>query len=423
MSLSSIFDLDEFSGYRTAWDTRVAELTRRRSYYDGAAYNTVRQTLGVLWPRLYKGVKPLYLPISRAVDVDAGTVPGGWKLPDGTTDQPYNKAWQDAVNQIFDWSDWNVDGVLFVHFGAQYGVSGLKVSDLRDYGVIQIKPVIPTKFMLVKSSDYNQRVAMSIYIEKRHNRSGEEYEYAEIITPEMIRTFNNGRPEMYDGREAEYPNELGEVPYIEVEHIRTGEPFGECTYQKAIPMLNEVNELASYLADIIKKHAEPQWAVIGAEPSDLVKSGDNVWHIPAGGDAKPLVAQIDIAGALEFVKEIRDQVYGSLPELAFDELRSKTQIATATLELQLMDFTLKIKRCRPNYDHGLADALRISGLAAAGMGLSDLAVLDDESFAFDQERDILPVDKETAIRIEMQSLALEQQRAIVDSGVNSEKES
>jgi hypothetical protein len=254
---------------------------------------------------------------------------------------------------------------------------------------------------------------MSLWVEKRCDAAGKDFEYAEVITAEAVRTFAGGTPKGFEDREAEYKNELGFVPFVEADHIKTGEALGESTYQKAMDLLDEVNQMASYLGDIIAKHAEPQWAISGAEPSDLVKSGDNIWFLPAGSKVDPLVPGIDIAGVLEFVREIRDQVHGALPELAFEELKQKTQIATATLELQLMELVLKIKRTRPNYDHALADALRLAGRAAAGMGgLANIAVLDDEGLRFDGERAVLPLDVETAQRIEMQALALEREKAL-----------
>jgi|GEM_PF-1708963 len=413
--VSSLWDTDEFKPFKARWDERMRELSRRKSYYDGSIYKRLREQFGWMWPRLYRGIKPLYLPLSRAVDVDAGIVPGDWALPDGSTEQPFNKAWLPALNQVLDWSDWDRDGVLYVHYGAQYGVSGLKMSDLREQGMVQIKPVKPTCLLLIEQGDYDDTPQMAIYVDCRMDRTGKEYEYAEVITTEAIRTFKDGQPEKFGGRDGEYKNELGFVPYIEVEHIKTGERWGESTYQKAIPLLDEVNELASYLADIIKKNAEPQWVVTGAEGSDLVKSGDNVWFIPGNGKVEALAPKVDIAGVLEFVREVRDQVHGALPELAFDELKQKTQIATATLELQLMELVLKIKRCRPNYDHGLADALRLAGRAGASMGLRDLAVLDDEALAFDAKRPVLPLDRETEMRLEMMALSLEREKSM-DAG-------
>lgn len=409
--IKSIFDTDEFKPFRARWNARLTELTRRKSYYDGSVYQKMRSQFGWMWPRLYKGIKPLYLPLSRAVDVDAGIVPGEWALPDGSTDQPFNPAWQPALNQVLDWSDWDRDGVLYVHYGAQYGVSGLKMSDLRLAGRVIVKPVKPTCFLLIEAGDYDGHPGMAIYVETRTDWAGEEFEYAEVVTDSFVRTFKDGRPQGFDFYLPEYANELGFVPYVEIEHIKTGERWGESTYQKAIILLDEVNELASYLADIIKKNAEPQWVVAGAESSDLVKSGENVWFLPSSeARVEALVPKVDIAGVIDFVREIRDQVHGSLPELAFDELRKKDQIATATLELQLMELVLKIRRCRPNYDHGLADALRMAGRAAASMNLPDIRALDDEALSFDAARPVLPLDPATAMALEMQALALEREK-------------
>jgi len=192
--------------------------------------------------------------------------------------------------------------------------------------------------------------------------------------------------------------------------METGDPLGECTYQKAIPLLDEVNELASYLADIIKKNADAQWAIFGAEPSDLAHASEVVWFFPQGADAKPLVPGIDIDGVLSFIQEIAGNVKESMPEKSFDELRRKDQIATSTLELHLMELVLKIKRTRPNYDRGLTTALQMAGKAAKSMGLSDIAVLDDKGLRFDPNREILPVDELKVIEIETAKLELEHLR-------------
>lgn len=410
MSISSIFERAEFKPYYGRWRTRTVELTRRKSYYDGSVYRK-QGALGWLAPRVFQKIKPLYLPLSRAVDVDAGIIPGGWALAEGAPDK-----WRTAMDTVFEWSEWSTDGVLFVHYGAQYGVSGLKVADLREQKRVVIKPVDPSRFMLVASGQYDSTPAMSLWVEKRADVTGETFEYAEVIEPGRVRTFRDGRPTGFDGREEEYVNELKFVPFVEARHIETGEALGECTFQRAIPLLDEVNKLASKLAEIVSRHAEPQWAVIGAEAGDLVKSGDNVWFIPQGGDVRPLVADIDITGVLAFIQEIRDQVHGALPELAFDDLRKKDQVATATLELQLMELVLKVKRTRPNYDQGLVNALRLAGRAAGTMGLGEVAALDDEALTLDAERAVLPLDPETAMRLEMQQLELEMQRAMMQGG-------
>jgi len=413
MSTTSIFDQAEFTPYAARWLARQQELAYRRAYYDGTIYRNVRErfmALGklsaMLGPRLYRGTKAMFLSLARAVDVDAGIIPGGWALAE---DAP--PAWAAAMKQVFAWSNWATDGVLYVHYGAQYGVSGLKIADLREQSRVVITPIDPCSFLLIRSGQYDATPKLAIVVEQRTSDAGAQYEYAEVIEPDRVRTYADGQPAGVDGREPEYPNALGFVPLVEVQHLRTGAAHGEATAEKVFPLLDEVNQLASYLADIIAKHAEAQWAVFGAEPSDLVKSGDNVWFVPdPSGKIQAVVAGIDIPGVLSFIEAIRKEVQDGLPELAFSELRDKTQIATATLEIQLMELVLKVKRCRPNYDHGLADALRMAGKAAKTLNLGDLAVLDDEALIFDPERPVLPLDPMTQLDLELKQIALDTAR-------------
>ncbi len=400
-----IFELPEFEAYESAWITRTQTLSARAGYYDGSVYTSIATRLSPLLPVLYRGIKPLFLPFSRAVDVDAGIVPGGWSLLDGTPRQI-----EDAVSQVLRTSAWDTQGVLYVHYGAVHGLSGLKVVDDRFSNQIRIVPVDPTRFMVVPYSVYSNEAALSFYIDMRRDETGKYFQYAEVITPERIRTYADGVLMSIGGRPAEYPNDLGIVPYVEVQHMETGDPLGTCTYQRAIEMLNEVNELASYLADIIKKHAEPQWAIDGAEGGDLIKSGDNVWFLPAGSKAQALVAAIDVDGVLKFIEAVNQNVVDALPELSFTELRKRERVATATLELQMLELTLKIQRCRPNYDRGLVGALQLAGRAAMQMGLSDIAILDTDALELDGTRRVLPLDPEVALRIEQMELSIEQQR-------------
>ena len=405
----TIWDLEEFKPFKVAFDARVNKLAERRKYYDGSMYSKTNKQLGWLAPRIGKDIKPLFLPLARAVDVDAGIIPAGWAFPKDAPD-----GWSDARDLLFDWSEWKTDGVLYVHYGAQYGLSGLKVSDLRDQSKIVMKPVDPMNFILIYPSVPGEPPLMSIWVEQR-GHGDNSAEWAEVITPDRIRTFFDGQPEFAVWEEDEeegWPNELEFVPYVEVKHIETGDEYGEATFQKAMPLLDEVNQLANDLADIIKKHGEPQWAVIGAEPSDLEHSGDNVWFIPEGGGVEILLPPVDIGGILEFIREIKDGVKEALPELSFDELKSNDQIATETLELKLIELVLKVKRTRPNYDVGLVKALNMVGLAAKSMSIGALTALADDGLELDEDREIMPLDPMTRIELEMAQLALEREQAM-----------
>lgn len=403
----SIFDLDEFKPYAREWRARQAHFARCRSYYDGSIYSDLGEWLSWLGPRLSAKIRPLYLPLARAVNMDAGLVPGGWNLDAQAAEL------QSAVNTVLGWSEWVTEGVLYVRNGAILGHSGLKVSDLREAGRVVVAPISPERFLLVPASTYDRSPGLAIVVEYRRAANGEQFEYAEVVSPEWVRTFANGEPTGFGWRPAEYINELGFVPFVEVRHIETGLAFGESTFEAVTLLLDGVNELATDLGDIIRRHSAPQWAIIGAEdtvPSverapavagGLSRGDDHVWLIPAGGDAKAMVAPIDITGVLDFVREARDGVYAGLPELAFDELRKKDTVATATVELQLKELVIKIGLVRPNYDEGFVHALRMAGRAAATLGLRDLARLDSEKLALDHARDIIPLDPLTRARIKL----------------------
>lgn len=412
----SIWQLEEFEPIKPAWDKRIGKLGLMRQYYTGEIYRNVRN-IPMLGPRLYKHTKPLYLPLARAVDVDVGIIPGSWSLSPQSTEEQFA-----AQKTLFAMSRWIIEGPLYVHFAAQYGITGLKVSDLREEGEIHLQPYDPTTFILVSDYQYDLSPQKAIIVESR-GEGDEAFEYAEVITSEEVRTYKDGDPFGFDGREPVYPNANEFVPMVEVPFLHTGGAWGEPTFEKVIPVLDEANQLASYLAKIIKDHAEAQWAVIGAEPGDLEKSGANVWFIPdAGGDVKAITAAIDVSGVLDFIREIAAEVKGSLPELSFEELRKKDQIATATLELQLMELVLKVNRVRPNLDYGLVAGMQMAGLMAGSMDLPSISPLADEELALDAERPIIPLDPQTKIAIEMQELALEQERAmLIGEGLNVEE--
>lgn len=271
--IHTIFDLDEFKPLWSRWQARQKELARRHAYYSGEVYTRARHLLGWLYPRLQSSIRPLYLPLARAVNVDAGLVPGYWNLSEKAKDL------QSAVDRVFGWSNWVTDGILYTHFGALYGSVGLRVADLRSQRRIVIRPVPPTAFILAHSSHYDATPVLALWIERLDNplhlgSGGDSFEYAEVIENDRVRTFADGNPTGFDGRPAEYANELGFCPFVEVPHINVGDELGDCAFQTSVTLLDEVNAVATWLAEIIRKHADPQWAVIGTDGAQLDRGSD-----------------------------------------------------------------------------------------------------------------------------------------------------
>lgn len=408
MSNSSVFDLPEYEAYKAAYTKRVTNNYLNTSYYDGSVYKS-KQWMGFnsLFPRLYKNIKPLYLPLARAVNTDVGLIPGGWKLHEDS--EPY----QDAVNQIFRWSSWQTDGVLYIHNGAVDGVSGIKILMNEQRRTVSMMPITIAEF--IKPSE-----DLAIEVDYLLDNNGDRFEYAVVYTPSEIATFKDGNLFDFDGDRTQIrPNPLGFVPFLEIPHIREKRTGGSSTFDKVMPMLNEVNNLASHLATMIERHGEPQWAGIGIEDaSDMQKSGESMWFVENDkARIEPIVAKMDVPGALSFIQSIETQVKEGLPELAFDELR-KGQIATETVKLQLAELEIKINRIRPNYDNGLLKALRMCGLGLILMGQTEIGnqlIADD--LMIDDKRDILPRSEKESMELEIMSLQLEAMKTPINESI------
>lgn len=402
MATKSIFELPEYKPYESRFMGRMMRFQRLRRYYDGTVYDDSAFKLA---HRLYAETKALLSFLARAVDLDVALVPGlmgAWALEEGTPDAVVT-----AQKQLFTWSKWSVVGDEWMEDGATLGEAILKI--VPGDKLVQLQRLKPELAMVVNHVDpqTQQPLEMAMIVDRSAiDNTGTAYEYAEIITPGEIRTYFDGAPHGYAGQPDRYENPLGFVPVVSVQNDSECRP----TFAKALPSLNSVNELASYLANIIGRHAEPQWAITGAEQGDLSKAGDNIWYLPSGSAVDAVLAQIDVPGTLEFIREIKGETKSNLPELAFDDLRAKDQIATETLEIQLVELHAKVWKMRRRYDSALCQAQQMAALAAAVMGIGGI---DDllSPHELDAQRPVLPVSEMEMIRLEEARLALEMQKA------------
>ena len=397
---SSVFQLPEFKPYEARFGSRLNRFVVRRRYYDGTMYNDSAYKLA---HRLYAETKALLSFLARAVDLDVAFVPGmmePWALAEGTP-----SAQVSAQKLLYEWSSWDTEGDDWLEDGATCGEAFLKIVPDEIARQVKMMRTKPEHCLLTKHLDPETQttIDLALIIDRSATDSaGKSYEYAEAITPLEIRTYWNGEPHGYDGNPDRYENPLGFVPLVRVKNDSECRP----TFAKALPSLDSVNELASYLGNIIGKHAEPQWAAMGVEQADLIKSGDNIWFFPAGSSLEAILAEVDVEGSLAFIREIKSETKSNLPELAFDDLRAKDQIATETLEVQLVELDAKIWKMRRRYDAALVDAHKMSAMAATAYGFGELATLL-APHSFDYKRPIRPKSRLEQIREEEAELNLE----------------
>lgn len=419
-SIKSIFDREEFKPLGAKFQARQQRFSNYWAYYKADVYNGSQNGKTALQSapgkytaeRISASVRPLFTPLARAVNIDVALIPGDWALADET--------YQAAVDTVFFDSRWDVEGELYVKYLVAMGEAALYVVDDRANGRVMLQALRPDSYLVVPTSRYNPTPSMAILIAAGTDDVGAATEEATVLTADLIQTFVNGQLQPIGDRPAEYANALGFVPVVECKND-PGDGMGEPTFDDAIASLDQVNLQATHLANIIQKHAEPQWAAFGADAGDLEKSGDAVWFFPEGSDVKAILAAVDFPGVLQFVQEIKGEVKESLPELALAQLVGVERVAAATIELQMAEAVFKIRHLRKPVDLCLADALRLAGRAAANMGISDLAVLDNRMLAFDKKRPVITLDALTRLQLdqagmsrELQALALERERALMN---------
>lgn len=403
----SIFSLPEFKGYENKMIARRRTANTRRRYYEGTIYDDTGFRLA---HKLYAQTKALFSFLARAVDLDVALVPGvmgPWDLADGTP-----RAIAAAQAQLYEWSEWATEGDAWLEDGATIGEAMIKIVPDPTVRTVQLQRLRPELCLLVRNhvdAETGQAGELALIVDPHaEDPTGARYEYAEAITPSQVRTYRNGAPAGMDGQPDRYDNPLGFVPVVRANNDTDRRP----TFAKVLPQLDSVNELASYLHNIIGRHAEPQWAAFGAEQGDLVR-GQNVWFFP-NKDAKleAILAEIDIAGALAFIGEIKGEMKSNLPELAFDDLRAKAQIATETLEVQLVELDAKIWKMRRRYDAALIQAHHMAAMAATMYGIPELSALL-APHSMDYKRPVRPISELEQIQLAQARIGLEMSQQLL----------
>lgn len=391
--IKSIFDVEEFKPFKDAFYSRRTRFQRYWNYYKAkftSPFDVFQSDTGkYIGARVSDSIKPLFTPLARAVELDVALIPGDWKLADET--------YQEPVGVVLNWSQWDVEGDIFVRYVTAMGECGLRVVDDRARKLTIIQPARPDNYLVIPRSPWDATPSMVITVWTKG-----EAEMAEVLTAQQVRTFKNGQPYAMDGaggRSEAYPNELGFVPFV-VCKLDAGDGVGEPTFDNTLVALDQVNRQATYMSTIISRHAEPQWAVMGAEAGDLEKDGEAVWFFPEGSDVKAILAAVDFAGLLAFIQEIKAEMKDSLPELALSKLVGVERVASATIELQMAEAVFKIRRLRKPCDRALAEALKLAGQAGQSMGLADVSPLADGLVKFDKDRPVITVDALTRLQIE-----------------------
>lgn len=374
---------------------------------------------------LYRATRSLYNPATRLVNFYARKVYPGMlplsddPLPPGYSSAiPFNegmdKKLQNAIRQIWQWTNWQNGKMIMVKFGAAVGDVLVEVIDDIGRGKVFFNIVFPG-FVPNVVLDIAGNVQEYTVEYPTRDKDGTVYTYKKVVDKVRIREFKNGIPFNY-GRGQEYPNEYGFVPAVWIRHNDVGRVWGGCAFQASIGKFDELNSIASHVNDQIHRViAAPivLWtesrltdALPAPEPnrtpSDYEYEGDGVDRddllilrgLP-GGKVDHLTGDLNIADALAAMKDLRTEIEQDFPELVmYPELRGMTQITGPAAQKLVGDVEANLLEAAANYDAASIKMFQM-GVAIAGQRLKDGSWKDAGVEITDQQKAFQGFDLES----------------------------
>lgn len=386
------------------YSSRVLRYNFLESYYHNTQYQAINTWLATLKSKygLYQHIRAIYNPAGRVVDLDVAKTYGGsinlenldgGAIPIAGADDPLIA----ALIQIMQWSNWQTAKSLYPRYGAMLGDSVLKVVDDRVRSKVRLEVLHPGKlYDVTLDAVGNVKSAIIEYQVTDHDPAtgrDDTYIYTEVIDKDEFVTLRDREeyPFYVDATGtpiSRWRNEYGFVPLVLTKHIDTGQTWGENAFYKALPKINEANDIASNLHDQIRKSVNPIWFASGfAEGKNLTRDSsdtkrDDMVILYGGTDTslEAMVANLDIAGSLEALRAVLDEVERSVPELAIERAQDLNNVSGVAVRNMFTGAVGMIEEFRGNYDSGLMRALQMAVSIGGYRGYENMAGYSLDSY-------------------------------------------
>jgi hypothetical protein len=400
----SVFDtVAELKPYREPWLQRCARYQILRAYYAGRVYDQHPELVKAL--KLYSGIRQIFGPLRRAVRVDVAKVPGDWSIDPGNEDgdrPAVPRAVADAVRQVRAWSKHRASYTRAVMHGAVAGEFGLLVVDDWRARTVQIVPLRPDEVVL---GTFGDGTPFGLVIKTGLVDRQGVYEYAQLITPRTISTYRNGTQHDYDGGGAERSNLLGFVPLLLSPYIAGEDGVGENAFAGAQELLDRVNDAASQALDVIQRNAEPLTVFSGVSEVDFNPEHNAVVLNDAAAKAYTVAPNLVIDHALQLIDKVLSEFKNILPQLLFDQLISRNDLAYDTVITLLSELIDHVQDARTHVDMAIETAERWALLAGQAMGVFP-ASLDPALHQLDPDRPVIKPPPSQRLALEAQRVGV-----------------
>lgn len=399
-------------GEFTDYDARRFRYDLYWAFYENTAYRNIHSwAVGYRQQQaLYRYIRGIYNPAYRLgefwkshlwggrLDPQAGD---GKETPSALPIITDNELLRPAISQVWRWSNWQIRKQIVCLYGAILGDVVMQVVDDVARGKVYIQPLHPG---LVKGIDLDSWGNVKGYeIEEGREdpvNPGRVAQYKETAERDgkdvVYRTYLNGAPYAWNGDLAEWSEPYGFIPMVVVQHNNVGLDFGWSEIHSGRSKFQEADDLASKLSDQIRKMVDAPWLFSGvdkprsapratgaAPSSDNPNPGreeSNVIYAPQGAQAQPLVSQLDIGSAAQYIGSILAEIERDYPELQMDIWGAGKETSGRALRVARQRVTTKVEERRSIYDDCLTRAQMMAVSIGGFRGYDDFAGFGLESY-------------------------------------------
>jgi len=423
--LNSDYDKKEnrFLRYAILWNEYSGTL------YDHDTINTFVKQYKTQFG-LYHSIRNIYNPQYRSVEFWRAHI---WRgaidldesessaIPIGTE----NDTILDPLKLLYKWSNWNVNKSVVVLYGASMGDVGIKIVDDINRGQVYFEVIDPRVLTEVKFDSRGNVKAYTLE-ERRENPNDPDntVDYKEEVTrgegQEVIfKTFVNGHPFPWDGVQEDENGEIiqrfnsegelleshisvqqyGFIPLVVIHHNKIGGEWGMAELQPSLPTIRELDDQQSKLDDQIRKTVDATWLMTGQgnppketafsnprpstdqelleNPNPARESQNMIYATNPDAKAFPMVAPLNLAGAILNIDRLLTQLESNHPELNRDLFITSADPSGVAIDKAREPVVDRVIERRVNYDNGLTQA---NMMALSIMGMRSLAPFNEDSF-------------------------------------------
>ena len=417
---ASAFSEEEFADP----DARKVRYDILWAQYENTVYRSIHAWAGTYKTRyaLYRYIRNIYNPAYRLGEFWKAHLWGGMldaeageegSLPIVTT----NEALRPSIAEVWQWSNWAIQKDIVTLHGSIYGDVILKVIDDVEREKVYLENVYPGLVTDLTKDPFGHIKGYTIEEERAHPFHARPVTYKETCEREeqavIYRTYLNNALFAWNEKAAEWVEPYGFVPMVHIQHNDVGLGWGWSELHPARSKMHELDDLASLLSDQVRKSVNAKWLFTGVKatsPDQTMTITETTGRPEPGREeepalyspdpqskAMPLVAPIDIEGAILHIQEILKDFERDYPELKFDTLRVGGEVSGRALRIARQPAEVKVLQRRAGYDDGLKRAvqmaLSIGGLRGIFSGVNldsfEAGALD---FEFD-ERGVFVTDK------------------------------